>query len=63
MDQQIPTQARGERAQAVEIVHAPVPMTPRTPPSTMTLRIYDWCPEHGAHTDPELHGAYAEWGI
>jgi hypothetical protein len=29
----------------------------------MTIRVYDWCPEHGAHLDPDLPQGYVENGI
>lgn len=63
MDPEIPAAARGKKVTAPEIVAAPPPLTIYTRPSRMTLKVYDWCPEHGAHTDPELHGAYADQGI
>lgn len=62
MDQQTSAQTPTEKIEVAEVVYAPMPATVYTQPSAMTLRIYDWCPEHGAHTDPELR-ASTEHGI
>ena len=64
MDQQAPAQTHAKKVKIAEIVEAPPPFTGDIRPSVMTLRIYDVCAEHGAHTDPDLQqSGYVERGI
>jgi hypothetical protein len=43
--------------------HTSSPATADERTRTMTIRVYDWCPEHGAHLDPDLPQGYVENGI
>lgn len=64
MDQHTHPTTSPETVAVPEVAFAPDPHTVYEHPSTMTIRIYDVCPEHGAHTDPELQQQdYAEHGI
>lgn len=64
MDQRTPAQDAGKKVTVPEVGFAPDPRTVYERPSAMTLRVYDVCPEHGAHTDPELQAfGYAQHGI
>lgn len=64
MTQHAPAQNAEKKVNVPEVGFAPDPRTVYERPSAMTLRIYDVCAEHGAHTDPELQRqGYAENGI
>jgi hypothetical protein len=64
MDQQPPAQDADKKVTVPEVGFAPKPRTVYEHPSAMTIRVYDFCPEHGVHTDPELQAfGYAEGGI
>lgn len=64
MDQQDTARERDEKVKVAEIVYAPMPRTLYECPSAMTILVYDVCPEHGAHTDPDLQKwGYVENGI
>lgn len=50
-------------ADEISVTHTRTGSTVDQRTHRMTVRVYDWCPEYGAHTDPELRSAYAERGI
>lgn len=64
MDQQIPTQrTETPEAPVITFSHTTHPATVDERTHTMTIRVYDWCPEYGAHLDPDLPGIDADHGI